>query len=394
MNKIGIKKICVWGFISRLIMLALVMLFSHEISTGLLGSEYTQDDVRYLAGAEIYSKTANSFIDSSAIEYAFDTVEPTGTHSNGMELWYWIVCLSMYLFGHDIFLRLLNILFAIVSIKCIYDICCSLYDKRIAKLAALLYAVLPYPVIFSCFLYKDQFYTMLTLLLLKKAFECAGKIKIQDVVYLVVGLILSQLTRSGVVVLIFLVIVIIIYKYGNYKVNKHAVIAAFVFFAACLGYIVMLEMENIMIKVYAYILSDSEAAGSTLGMFEIKTPGQLYRYPFAYLFALVQPLSLVFSVKCWMDLAALFNIVGLPIAIANFFYLINFKLKKDYFFWISQLLFFVTIIVSLGIIRHQYFLQPFIMIYGAVYIYRAKNLSIWRISSVASMIILMLIWML
>lgn len=393
-KKLNIKRICIWGFLLRILFLLIVLLFSNNLSTGLLGSEYTQDDVRYLAGAEIYAQTASSIIDTQAIENAFDRVEPSAIHSNGMELWYWIISISMFILKNEIFVRILNILFAIISIKCIYDICSSLYDTKVAKLASLLYAVLPYPVIFSCFLYKDQFYTMLTLLLFRKAINCAGHITLKDVLFMIVGLILSQLTRSGVVVLIIIALVIIIYKRGNYKVNKLALIGGLVISVTVLWYVVMLNMEDITKKMYVYVLENAEAGGdSTIGMFEIKTPGQLYRYPFAYLFALVQPLSLSLQgLKNWMQLAGLLNIVALPIAIANFFYLININYKKDYFFGIAQMLFFVTILASLGIVRHQYYLQPFIMIFFACFYYKSKNHNLLKLSSIVSCLGLVIVW--
>lgn len=393
LEKLNINKICIWGIVLRLFMLFTVTVFSKYVTTGLLGSDYTQDDVRYLAGAEIYASTASGLLDYYAIEKAFDTVEPSGVHSEGLELWYWMISITMFLFRTEIVARIINILFAIVSIKCIYDICCSLYDKRIAKLAAILYAVLPYPVIFSCFLYKDQFYTMLTLLLFRKAIECAGHITVKDIIYMIVGLILSQLTRSGVVILIFISMTLIIYNRGNYKIHKISMIVVFVIFAFVSWYIIMQNIEHISKKVYAYILESSVSDGNTtIAMFEIKSPGQLYRYPFAYLFALVQPLSISIGLKTWSQLAGILNILALPIAIANFFYLMNFKIKKDYFFLVAHILYFVTILASLGIVRHQFFLQPFMMIYGALYVYKSKNLMFWKLSSLAAVLIVFSVW--
>lgn len=393
-KKLNVNRICIWGFLLRLFFLSIVLLFSNNLSTGLLGSDYIQDDVRYLAGAEIYAQTASGILDSQAIESAFDRVEPSAIHSNGMELWYWIISISMLILKNEMFVRLLNILFAIVSIKCIYDICSSLYDTEVAKLASFLYAVMPYPVIFSCFLYKDQFYTMLTLLLFRKAINCAGHITLKDVLFMIVGLILSQLTRSGVVVLIIIALVIIIYKRGNYKVNILALIGGLVISVIVLWYVVMLNMEDITKKMYVYVLENTEAGGdSTIGMFEIKSLGQLYRYPFAYLFALVQPLSLsLVGLNNWMQLAGICNIVALPIAIANFFYLINFNYKKDYFFWIAQMLFFVTILASLGIVRHQYYLQPFIMIFFACYYYNSPKHNLLKLSSIVVCLGLIIVW--
>ena len=392
-SSLRIKGICTLGLVLRILMLLLVTVFSKELSTGLLGSDYVQDDVRYLAGAEIYASTASGLIDNEAIIAAYDEVEPMGSHDSGLELWYWIISISMYLFRSAFLVRLLNIIFAVVSIKCIYDICLIQYNRKVAILASLLYAVLPYPIIFSCFLYKDQFYTMITLLVFRKAFECAGNIRPKDWIYLLVGILLSQLTRSGVSVVIFLSVIIILYKKGNYKVNSLWVIAGGVIFAAAMYFFVLLNLEDITRKLYAYILSNADAGESTIAMFEIRSPGQLYRYPFSYLFALVQPLNINFSLKNWFQMAGILNVVALPVAIANFYYLLNFKFKKDYLYWITQVLFLITILASLGIVRHQYYLQPFIMIYGAMYICNNKRLTFWKVSSISSIIIILMVWM-
>ena len=375
-------------------MLFIVLLFSDNLSVGLLGSdEYIQDDVRYATTAKLYAESAQKLIDYSALESALDTVETYGTHGNGIELWYWIVSVLMLLLGSEVYIRVINILFAIVTIKCIYDICILLYNKKIARFAALLYAVLPYPIIFSCFLYKDQFYTMLTFLLFRKAFLCAGNVRAWDVILMSFGLVLSQLTRSGVSVIVLAAMLVIIYKQGEYVISKFALISFIFAFIGIIGGVALLSWESIVRKIYAYILAESEAGSSTIGLVEIKTPLQIYRYPFAFLFALIQPLNITAILKTWMNFAGLVNIVAIPIALGNFFYLLNYKINKDYFYWIAQVFYFITILASLGIVRHQYFLQPFMMMAFSCYYYKIKNRTYLKLFSLAAIVLIFFIWL-
>lgn len=388
LNKAKIKQICIGGLLIRLVMLALVYSLSGHLSKGLLGSDiYERDDLRYLEAGRIYAETAGSIIDYRGLESALDTLETYGTHDHGIELWYWIVAVLMYLFGSEVFIKILNILFAAVSIKCIYDICCYLYDNKIAKLAASLYAFLPYPIIFSCFLYKDQFYTMLTLLLFRKAFQCAGHIKVWDIIYLLLGLYLSLLTRSGVAIILFALIMVIIYKQGGYVVSKLKKISAIILFILAVSLVVYLSWDTLIRKVSYFFLTEYEPSNSTIDIVDIRSPWQLYKYPIAYLFALIQPLNIRLLFDTWYDLAGILNYLVLPIAIGNVLYLVSFKMKKEYFFWLIQVLYLLVILTSLGITRHQFFLQPFMMMFFACYFYRTKNKSWIKLSSISALAI-------
>lgn len=393
LKRININKICFWGLILRLLTLIIVLNFSGHLSKGLLGSDkYNQDDLRYAEAAHIYAKTANNIVDYKALENALDTLETAGTHDHGIELWYWIVSVLVYLLKNEIFVRIINILFAIVSIKCIYDICRYIYNDRIAKLAAILYAFLPYPIIFSCFLYKDQFYTMLTLLLFRKAFQCAGHIKPWDIVVMLIGLYLSQLTRSGVSVILLATMMVVIYKYGGYSISKTKLLVATSIFVAAVGLAVYLSLDTIARKVTYFFLTEYETSNSTIGFVEIRTPFQIYRYPFAYLFAMLQPINIRLAFETWFDLAGILNIVVIPVALGNILYLINIKIKKDYFFWTIQVLYLLVVLTSLGITRHQYFLQPFMMIFFACYYYKMKKKIFLKMISLAAIALVFSIW--
>lgn len=392
LEDLSIKYICAWAFVLRIITLIIVMCFQQQISTGLLGSTLDQDDVRYLAGAEIYTQIADNIFDEYAIEKAFDEVEPWAGHTEGTEAWYWLVCVFYYIFRDEVFLRLINILFAVFTVKCIFDVCSHYYGPKAGVIASLLYAIMPYPVFFSCFLYKDQLYTLVTLLLIRKSIHCANKIQIKDILYLTLGIGLSMWMRSGLVVLIISIIFVIIYKEGNYKISFIKLLCGILIICIVVGYFIFLSWESILVKVYAYILEYSKEEDGIINYFIIKTPFQLYKYPFALLFLLVQPLNYEFLAKSWMGIAGILNIVGIPIALGNLFYFLNYKLEKKYFYWIIQCLYLLTIVTSLGIVRHHYYLQAFSMIFFAAYIANTRNRHLLSMFSCVSILGILLLW--
>ena len=116
-------KICFIALFVRLIALAIVMNFSKDLTTGFISSELINDDVRYLAGAENYMKFAKSLIDVKALSDSYLEVGDWSVTGYEFKLWYWIVSVTMYIFHNEVAPRILNILFAVASVICIYDIC-------------------------------------------------------------------------------------------------------------------------------------------------------------------------------------------------------------------------------------------------------------------------------
>lgn len=395
MNKIGVKKICAAGFLLRLIMLAVVLLYGENVSTGLLGSTNVNDDVRYLEIAESYAHSAKFIIDIPAFQNTLDSIETGYFHDAFTSLWDWVVCILYYLLRSEILVKIVNILFAIWSVKCIYDICKGEFGEKVARLASSLYAFLPYPIIFSCFLYKDQFYTLITLLLIRHALRCAGHIKLKDIVIMSLLVVASMLTRTGLVVLVLAALLVVLYKKGGYKVRFSSLAIVVPLVVLIAAYVISLSWEPIQRKLLTYVYEFSlDSEKDTIDFFIIKSPAQLWKYPFSLMFLLFQPLSLSASkILCWMDVAKYLNIVAVPVAIGNILYLGAFKMKKTYLYWLTQLFYLITIITSLGIVRHQFYLQPFMMMIFAVYYYKTKNKFLLVASSSALCLFLIVRWL-
>ena len=397
LNSVSLKSICIYGGILRILMLIAVAFFSEDLSSGLLGSTLLNDDLRYLETAEMYSKSANFIIDVSKFKFTLDTIESGYSHDAFTSLWDWIVCILYYILRNEYLVKIVNILFAVVSVKCIYDICIIAFDKNVAKLASLLYAVLPYPIIFSCFLYKDQFYTMITLLLFRVALKSAGHIRFKDIVWLSLLGIASMLTRTGLVVLVIGAVIMIIFKQGRYKFKSSTLFFAIPLAVFVLGYVISFSTGSIERKMLRYVYEYEmyeKGSSSIIDYFVIKSPFQVYKYPLSLFFLLLQPLNLSLRFNCWMDLAGILNIVSVPLVIGNMFYLLNYKIKKSYLFWLFHAFYFVTIVTSLGIVRHQYYLQPFMMIIFALYLYNVRNRSFFYMSSIIMCLVFIASWFL
>lgn len=394
MVKYSSKQIFVGALVLRLVMLGIIVALGESVSVGLLGSSNINDDVRYLEIAESYARSAKFIIDVPAFQNTLDSIETGYLHDAFTSLWDWVVCILYFILRSEILVKIVNILFAVWSVKCIYDICKGEFGIKVAKLASSLYAFLPYPIIFSCFLYKDQFYTLITLLLIRQALKCAGHIKLKDVIIMTLLVVASMLTRTGLVVLVVFGLFIILYKKGEYKIKFSSLIIVLPLVLIIGGYIVSLSWEPIQRKLLTYVYEFSlDSEKDTIDFFIIKSPAQIWKYPFSLMFLLFQPLSLsAIKVTCWMDVARYLNIAAVPVALGNILYLGALKMKKSYLYWLTQLFYLLTIVTSLGIVRHQFYLQPFMMMIFAVYFYRTKNKFILVASSSVICLFLVVRW--
>lgn len=366
-------KICFIALFVRLLALAIVMYFSKDLTTGFLSSDLINDDVRYLAGAENYVKFAKSLIDVKALNDSYIDVGDWNVTGTEFKLWYWIISVTMYLFHNEAAPRILNILFAVASIICIYDICKKIYGEQIASIASMLYALLPYPVFFSCFLYKDQFYTLLVLLLFRMVVIKQDNLKLKDFVIISIILLISNFIRSGLSLIIAGLLGIIYITYTNKK--RFRIYYILIILLLIVGTYTLWTYSSVSIekKFNAYVTEGSSGGEGLMSYVVIKKLTDLYRYPFALLFAMLLPVNTSGIIRTWAGLVGSLNVVIIPIAIGNFIYLLYWKYKKDVFFWCIQALYLITIITSLGIFRQQYYLQPYMMIFFSLFFTKLKK---------------------
>lgn len=373
MTKSIINKICLRGFILRVIMLCCTLIFSEQLTTGYLRSNYDSDDLRYQDGALYYSQNANSIIDVSAFTDGFLNVGDYTGYGEGIALWYWLVCVLTYIVKSTILVKVINILFGVACIRLIYELCLYVYPERedLSLLAAKLYAYMPYPIIFCCFLYKDQFLTLIFLAILFVVYRSKNIINIKDMSCLIALLVVFSLIRSGMLPVLVLCIAIIETNKTNrrYSSTAYTIVIALLAIVA-VYYVFLFNNETIAHKLNSYVdqrTDNSSYAGTIIQYVLINDFKDFWKLPFAYLFTILQPLYIGGGIKNWENLISIFNVCFIPIVISNIFYLLQ-KKKGNTSFWLSMMLLFsVMLFVSIGVTRHFYYLMFLPIIFYADY---------------------------
>lgn len=386
-----IYKILLIAFIVRVIMLAIIFLVTPKWSAGFIGNTVFQDDFRYEAGAILYSKTANSIIDFDAFSFAYanygDYVGYVKNIFSATPLWYWIVCVVYYIFKSIVVIRLLNIIFSILSIYVLYKLLNKYYNDQIAIVAAKLLAFLPYPVIFSCFSYKDNLVMLLTisLLYLSLCFRLNKDFNIKKMLFFIFISLLLLLVRGGLsAILIGLCFIIAFLTKDNLEKKKffQLTVLIIVSFIAIL-FVFANSLSSIGLKIHSYITARDVSQLGLISLVTITKISDIYKLPFTFLFAIVMPIGFNNDIASWYNIVGIINICMAPISIGAFID-IFYRAKKEWvFIGCCLVYYFISIIASIGIFRHYYSLL-FIPIMLFSHLYCDCNLSIkkcWLVGS-------------
>lgn len=367
-----IHLILLTGLFIRLVVLTIVVLCDNEISIGFNGSNTVFDDVRYEAGAEIYSKTASSLIDIIAYKKAYLSVgdaipdSEIGVFSK-TPLWYWICSGCMYLFKNKISIRILNIIFSLLSIKYVYLFIKQFADEKTSLLSARLMAYLPYPILFSCFAYKDQFLTYLTFYIFYKAskYKNIKKASIREIIHLSINILFLFLLRSGLSLIIILIGLFIAISNKNENIFKtlqnkfRSNIILFVTICFICTILTYFNYEFIFMKASYYLIryAYDGIAQSNINFLVINSPAQFWKIPIAFLISIIMPIGSYEKYHSWYGIVATLNYISIPIAVGNILYI--FKRKFDInAYWLILLIFVFSVIFSINICRHYYSLLP------------------------------------
>lgn len=375
-----IKKICLEGLLIRLIVLIIILIFSDNLTTGFLRSTYISDDLRYIDGAVIYSETATSIIDIEAFGAAYVAVGDYVGDESRLQLWYWIMCILMYIFKYPVIVKIINIILGVLCIAYIYKLCLRVYPKKkkIAILAAKLYAFFPYPVFFCCFLYKDQFLTLITLAIFYIACAPRSQFSLVRLLKITALLLIFSFIRSGLVPILLVSIGLIEINKSTIKLSTKPIrVLVISLVTITVAYYMYVSFANtILYKLEAYTgsrASDSVYEGTTIRYFLINNIYDIWKLPFAYAFTIIQPLYIGGKIVNWESIVAILNVCNIPIVIVNVLYI--FMKKSNKIFWISiMLLYAVMLFVSMGISRHFYYLLPYTFIFYADAIYSRNEI--------------------
>lgn len=377
-----IKRTLLAAFCIRTLMLIVIMLLEDKMpSLGFIGNSPLYDDYRYEQGGVLYEQRAEKLFDVEAFTQIFDSMDDWTGHNlahpfSSTPLWYWIVCILIYITKTRWSVRLLNIFISVMAIKYVYKAAFLVYGEKTAELSASLLAYLPYPVLFSCFSYKDCFVSLCTFyiiyIVVKKKYT--QKIKSSEVLSWIICVISMFLTRSGLSVVLLGVVVLYYYLdiirdcFVRKKVNyKTLILLICICFLTAI--LLFLFMDVLIYKFKAYNVKDNEYAEALgLGAY-IKIYGinEIWKLPMTYLVAVMQPIKFGEKITSWCALTGYLNIIMSTVALGSVLYIFKCHKKDVYFFIVTLVYYLISVISSILIFRQLYSLLPIPIMYFAEY---------------------------
>ena len=393
-----IKRIVIIALLLRIVVLIIVLL-SGSLGDAFLEVSMNVDDWRYEAGGEYYSEYARSIIDPQTFTDAYMRLgDSTGHYIDkpitNATIWYWIVCILMYFTKTKWSVRILNVFLSSISIIYIYRFTRIVYGKKSAILASKLFAVLPYPLIFCCFSYKEEVALICTFYLLYRSveFRYSHKISLSIILRMIVATLFLFGVRSGVS-LIFVAICIFIMFFKDLRFIKAHFPLFLSFFGVAiviLAFLVFRYQGIIVHKLSTYLSPTYVEETGLLQYFKIKSVKHIWRFPFTYFISIMMPLVIDSSFSSWASIVSFLNLFCMtPIAIGATIYTFCKRKKDPLVFWSCLLYYSIYLITSLGIPRHYAALLPLSLIAFADYRVNLneKDHKTWFVISILGIIV-------
>lgn len=366
-NKIKEKQIFCRALIVRVIMLVIIFIFSGYMADGFIGSDTYYDDYRYEAGGEYYSENAKSIIDIGAFVSAYASVgDWVGYHFlespiDASPLWYWIVCIIMYITKSKWAVRMVNVIFSSLAILYVYRFTKIIYGESIAERTCKLLTFLPYPLIFSCFSYKDQLIMLCTFFLLWVAtrYRYYEIMNVKTVLGIATASIILLFTRGGLTAILLVLCVLIMFvKNFSLKISKRKLIIGALFIIVALV-IFGQSFNTIIFKVeYYFARHENTLGGTSISFLTVNGLTEIYKLPLTYIFSVLMPIGMFGEINSWYSIVANANVIMTFIAVGATLYI--FRKKEDKIvFWGCLFFYLISIITSINIFRHYYSLIPF-----------------------------------
>ena len=393
-----IKRIVIISLFLRILVLIIVLL-SGSFGDAFVEVSMNVDDWRYETGGEYYSEYARSVIDPQTFTDAYMRLgDSTGHHIDkpitNATIWYWIVCILMYFTKTKWSVRILNVFLSSLSIVYIFRFARLVYSKKTAILASKLFAVLPYPVIFCCFSYKEEVALICTFYLLYRSaeFRYSHKITLSIIFKMLIATLFLFGVRSGVsLILIAICIFIMFFKDMRFIRAHFPIFLCFFGVAIVLFTFLAIRYKGIIIHKFSTYLSPTyvEETG-LLQFFKIRSVKNIWRFPFTYFISVMMPLVLTSSFSSWASIVSFLNLFCMtPIAIGATVYAFCKKKKDPLVYWSCILYYSIYLITSLGISRHYAALLPLSLIAFADYRVNLneKDHKIWLVISILGIIV-------
>lgn len=362
----------------RLLMLAMIYNLSSTLpSMGFFGDTSLHDDFRYIKGAEIYSQTADKIIDTDAFARAYALLGDGTGYSNSIfdstPLWYWTCCIIVYFTKTTLSIRIVNIFFAVLSIKYVCKIVLQIYGRDSALTACKILTYMPYFVIFSCFTYKDTFVSLCTFYIMSWAvyYKKNKKVKFRNKILTVFLTSLALLLTRGGLSVLFLVIMGV-YLYSDFIVSrgisKKKLLLAVPLLIICS--IMLINFWDVILYKFEWYVGD-RSIDNTIGVGKIVKISRIvdiWKLPLAFLFSVINPIDIYFKVKTWYEVVCNLNFTLVPISIGAFMYIVFLKKRDLSLFIMCACYYSITIISSVLIFRQVYSLLPIPVMWCSAFI--------------------------
>ena len=374
-----LNRILIISVVLKLTILALLTLINGGDIGGFHTNTVLSDDVRYITGALYYAQNAKSIIDVEVFTNAFAQIGDYTGYSSDFSLWYWFVCIVVYLFQSVFALRIINILFSALTAYYLYKLGSILFNEKAAKYAAIMYAFNPLFLVFPLYLYKDQLIALLIVQMFYCLYAYFKSNKKQYLLAIIAALVIFSTLRTGFVFILAAVVLALFFRRekglrgSSSLFNYISAFFMFIISAYVMYFFYIYSFDVIQSKLLAYIVEREVSSSDTISMFQISSFSDFYKVPFAFIFALLQPINLTSQVSSVSSFIGTINIFGIFLATGNVLAFFDKKIRSLNFTWIVHILFLTTLITSLGIYRHYYFMLPFYVLILSGYIAKRNN---------------------
>lgn len=380
-----ILKIILLSFAIKVVILLLVQLFSPNFGFFFMNDGVFHDDDKYFIVARDYLSNSTSIFDIVAFRNATNLVGHYSQYSSE-NLWFWTVSIFAYIFKWLPSLNFLVILISSINIYLIYYLGKKFYSIKTGILAAKLYAFMPYPLIFSVFIFKDHLIITAFLFFLLFLFSLfyEPKIKFIHIFVGLLGLILFSQLRQGLSDILIL-ITIIAFGYRLIKRQHYSSFIAYSILSIATLIILLSISDNlyssVIYKINAYV-NYSRFDDTSLSLIGMNRLSDIYKFPATYVVSIIMPFNLGQQIDSWFNLVSYINIISIPIASGLIIYMIINVKKRRLLYWVVIFITVGTLFVSLAIFRHYFFLLPIHYLFFSEFIREKKQRDMWLLSSI------------
>lgn len=365
-TKYLLLKVFLLALAVRLITLSLVYLLEDQ-----LGIYLYIDDLKYEDYALMYSHFATQIFDLNAMGLAERSL---GGTINVAKFFFNYNALLLQITKTTVSLRLSNVILSSLTVVPVFYLTRELFSKKEATIAALLFALIPYNVIMSVFLFKDIMLILILSTQLYFVMKYFNSGYVNPLFFLL--LIPMPWIRDGLS--LFLIgLMFLSFIVRNYHKNKtiRLVLWIAVPIVAIITLIVFSSTISLLFDRFAFYLDRGRDQGDGIALIRVDSIKQLYKLPLTWIFSTFMPISFNFELTEWSHVLEIANYSLFLISPAYLIFMIFGKKEKKHliFFLPMLVLHLLVIILVINIPRHYYFLNFYMIIGASAYLAKLQS---------------------